>query len=131
MAESASVAVRSVLANLTRAWRTGHTQDIGVLLHPEVVFVRPGFAGRAEGRAACIATYEEFLRAAIVLRYEEGEPSVDLFGETAVASLHWEMAWEIGGRRSEEAGHDVYVLVLEKGKWLVAWRTLIATPSSA
>ena len=122
--------IRAVLAALTAAWRTGHTKDIAALLHPSVVFVRPGFTGRAEGRAACVATYEEFLSAALVLRYEEAEPSVDVFGDTAVASFHWEMAWEIRGQRSEEAGHDLYVLVRTEGRWLIAWRTLQPTPSA-
>jgi uncharacterized protein (TIGR02246 family) len=123
-------AIRAVLAALTKAWRTGRTQDIGALLHPSVVFVLPGFSGRAEGPAACIATYTEFLAAALVLRYEEGEATVDVFGESAVASFHWEMAWEMGGQRSEEAGHDIYSLVRTDGRWLVAWRTLVpAQPS--
>ena len=128
MPDAASQPIRAVLTALTAAWRTGRTKDIAALLHPSVVFVRPGFAGRAEGRAACVATYEEFLSAALVLRYEEGEPSVDLFGDTAVASFRWEMAWEMGGQRSEEAGHDLYLLVRTEGHWLIAWRTLLPSP---
>lgn len=129
MPEPASQPIRAVLAALTSAWRTGRTKDIAALLHPAVVFVRPGFAGRAEGRAACVATYDEFLSAALVLRYEEAEPSVDVFGDTAVATFRWEMAWEVGGQRSEEAGHDLYLLVRTDGRWLIAWRTLV--PASA
>ncbi len=122
--------IRAVLSALTAAWRSGRTVDVGVLLHPSVVFVRPGFTERAEGRAACVATYEEFLSAALVLRYEETEPSVDVFGDTAVASFHWEMDWEMGGQRSEEAGHDLYVLVRTEGRWLIAWRTLLPAASA-
>ncbi|MGO9831244.1 MAG: YybH family protein [Myxococcaceae bacterium] len=128
MPDAASLSIQAVLAALTKAWRTGRTKDIAALLHPSVVFVRPGFAGRAEGRAACVATYDEFLSSALVLRYEETEPSVDLFGDTAVASFRWEMAWETGGQRSEESGHDLYVLVRSEGRWLIAWRTLLASP---
>ncbi len=130
MPESVSSPIRGVLAALTAAWRAGRTKDISALLHPSVVFVRPGFAGRAEGRAACVATYDEFLAAALVLRYEESEPTVDVFGDTAVASFRWEMAWEVGGQRSEESGHDLYVLVRAEGRWLIAWRTLLSAPAS-
>lgn len=125
MPDPASQPIRAVLAALAKAWRTGRTQDIHALLHPSVVFVRPGFSGRAEGPAACIATYDEFLAAALVLRYEESEPTVDVVGDTAVASFRWEMAWEMGGQRSEDAGHDLYVLVRAEGRWLIAWRTLV------
>jgi hypothetical protein len=128
MPESDSQQVRAALAGLTAAWRKGKTASIGAMLHPSVVFVHPGFAGRAEGRTACVATYDEFLRASIVLRYEEKEPSIDVFGDTAVATLRWEMAWEMGGQRSDDAGHDVYVLVRDGGRWLIAWRTLISAP---
>jgi uncharacterized protein (TIGR02246 family) len=130
MPDASSQPIRAVLASLTKAWRTGRTPDIRALLHPAVVFVLPGFSGRAEGPTACIATYDEFLSSALVLRYEEETPSVDVFGDTAVATFRWEMAWETGGQRSEEAGHDVYVLVRTEGRWLIAWRTLISAPSS-
>jgi uncharacterized protein (TIGR02246 family) len=124
----ASLPIRAVLAALTKAWRTGRTQDIAALLHPAVVFVLPDFKGRAEGPKACVATFEEFLSAALVLRYEEEAPRVDVFGDTAVATFQWEMAWEMGGQRSEDRGHDIYVLVRTEGRWLIAWRTLVAAP---
>lgn len=129
MPDSVAEPIRAVLASLTRAWRQGRTQDITALLHPSVVFVRPGFAGRAEGPKACVATYDEFLAAALVLRYEEQEVAVDAFGDAAVATLRWEMTWEMGGQRSEEAGHDVYVLVRVADRWLIAWRTLLSISS--
>jgi hypothetical protein len=129
MSDPVSKPIRAVLSALTKAWRTGRTQDIAPLLHPEVVFVRPDFSGRAEGREACIATYEEFLAAALVLRYEEEELAVDVFGTTAVATLRWEMTWEMGGQRSEESGHDVYVLARVGDAWLIAWRTLLSAPA--
>ena len=128
MPDAASQPIRAVLAALTKAWRSGRTQDIRPLLHPSVVFIRPGFSERAEGAAACIATYDEFLAAALVLRYEESEAAVDVFGETAVASFRWEMAWEMGGQRSEDTGHDMYVLARTEGRWLIAWRTLVPAP---
>jgi uncharacterized protein (TIGR02246 family) len=128
MPDAETKAVRAVLASLTQAWRTGRTKDIAALLHPKVVFVRPGFSGRSVGPSDCVATYDEFLAAALVLRYEEEELAVDVFGTTAVATLRWEMMWEMGGQRSEEAGHDVYVLAKVDGGWLIAWRTLLSAP---
>ncbi len=127
MPDSVSEPIRAVLAALTRAWRTGRTQDISALLHPAVVFVQPGFSGRAEGREACVATYDEFLAAALVLRFEEAEVAVDVFHDTAVATVRWEMAWEMAGQRSEESGRDLYVLLRVADHWLIAWRTLLST----
>ncbi len=126
MSDASPQPIQAVLAALTKAWRTGRTQDIAALLHPAVVFVLPEFKGRAEGPKACVATFEEFLSAALVLRYEEEAPKVDVFGDTAVATFQWEMAWEMGGQRSEDRGHDIYVLVRTEGRWLIAWRTLLA-----
>jgi uncharacterized protein (TIGR02246 family) len=130
MPDASSQLIRAVLAALTKAWRTGRTQDIAALLHPAVVFVLPDFKGHAEGPTACVATFEEFLTAALVLRYEEEAPTVDVFGDTAVATFRWEMDWEMGGQRSEDTGRDIYVLVHVEGRWLIAWRTLVAARPS-
>jgi uncharacterized protein (TIGR02246 family) len=130
MPDASPQLIRAVLAALTKAWRTGRTQDIAALLHPAVVFVLPDFKGRAEGPKACVATFEEFLSSALVLRYEEEAPTVDVFSDTAVATFRWEMDWEMGGQRSEDTGRDIYVLVHTEGRWLIAWRTLVAASAS-
>jgi ketosteroid isomerase-like protein len=131
MADSAEQQqIRTALAGLTAAWRTGRTADIGAMLHPSVVFVHPGFTGRAEGREACVATYDQFLKAAIVLRYEESPAVIDAYGDTGVVTLQWEMSWEMGGQRSEESGHDLYVFTREGGRWLIVWRTLVGATGS-
>jgi hypothetical protein len=63
-----------------------------------------------------------------IQRYEEGEPVVDVWGDTAVAIYRWEMAWTSGGVPKREAGHDILVLRRpapgDGAAWRVVWRAI-------
>ena len=43
-------------------WLAGRPQDMEPLIHPEIVFVFPGFEGRMTGWPAFLAGFEEFCR---------------------------------------------------------------------
>ncbi len=59
-----SESVTKALATINQTWLEGHSQDMEALIHPEITFVFPGFAGRATGRDAFIAEFVDFCRAA-------------------------------------------------------------------
>jgi Domain of unknown function (DUF4440) len=94
-----------------------------------MVGVAPGFQARIEGRAACIRSYDDFLAAATVDEFDPSEPSVDICGDTAVATFGWEMAWSTNGQSHRESGHDLFVFSRENGRWWAVWRTMLPAPS--
>ena len=55
-----SESVTKALATINQTWLEGHPQDMEALIHPEITFVFPGFAGRATGRDAFIAGFVDF-----------------------------------------------------------------------
>jgi len=98
---------------------------LGEYFHPEAVIVAPGFRKRAQGRDECMQSYKDFVAATKVTDYQESDMTVDIWGDTAVASYHYEIAWEVKGQPYRDSGRDVFVLRREGGKWLVVWRTLV------
>jgi len=126
--ESAEAQVRDVVARLTAAWRERRFEEMLDLLHEDVVFESPGMSSRSQGRRACVDTYREFMSAATVLDYVEYDLTVHVWGATAVATTHCEMAWEMAGQSQREAGHDVLLLAHQAGRWQVVWRTLVPSP---
>jgi ketosteroid isomerase-like protein len=121
--------VRLALAGLSAAWQEGRFDDLATYFHESAVMTPPGFNARAEGRDACAGSYRDFCTAARVTEYSQDEPAVDVWGDTAVATYGWTMAWEMGGRSYRESGHDVFVFSRDRsGGWKAVWRTLLSEP---
>ena len=118
--------IRGVLSRLSAAWREERFDELEDILHQSVVFVQLGFNGRVEGRTACVNTYREFMSSAKVVDYSESDPTVDVWGGTAVATYRFEMAWEMNGKPHHEVGRDMFVFVREDSRWQVVWRTMIS-----
>jgi len=117
--------LRAALRALSEAWRAGGTEELRRLFHPDAVIAPPGSRERVQGAAACAESYADFVRHATILAYEEGEPQIDVIGDTAVALYDYAMTYELDGARHHDAGRDLLVLAREEGGWRVAWRTLL------
>ena len=126
---------RATLRNLVRdinlAWRSGHADDLNRYFHDDMVIVAPGFAQRVEGRAACVASYAEFVSQAKIREYRESEPAIDLWGNTAVTSFSWDIEYEMKGTVSRATGRDIFVFAREGGNWRAVWRTMLVDPPPA
>jgi hypothetical protein len=101
------------------------------LFHDSFVMVLPGFVGRVSGKDAAIAGFEEFCQNAKVHAFQEGEHQIDLIGQTAIASVTFEMTYELKGQKYQSTGRDVWVFENSKGAWVAVWRTMLDTTDTA
>ena len=129
--EVAAAEVRALLERIDGAWRYGRWDELGACFDDRMVIVAPGFHARVEGREACVASYREFLDHSTLIRYRSEAPTVDVWGESAVATFGWEMVWESGGAPHQRTGHDVFVCrrSAEPGSWRAVWRTMVRASS--
>jgi ketosteroid isomerase-like protein len=97
----------------------------------DMVFTLPGFSGRLDGREAIVASYREFMERVTLTSYREEPLAVHVWGDTAVASYRWDMAWLAGGVPNHETGHDVFAFRHTNGAWLAIWRTMTFDQKSA
>jgi hypothetical protein len=126
MADEASPAEVTVTLNrINRAWLDRRPADLVPLLHPRVTMVFPGFAGRAEGRDAMVAGFEDFCAHATVHAYREADHQVDVAANAAVASFTYEMVYERDGKQYRSTGRDLWVFARRDGHWLAVWRTML------
>jgi hypothetical protein len=118
--------VMQTLSRLSAAWRERRYENLTQFFAHDMVFTFPGFGGRLEGVSAIIASYREFMDRVTLTAYVEATPAVDVWGETAVASFGWEMAWLVGDVPNHERGHDVFVFRREApgAPWRAVWRTM-------
>lgn len=117
--------IRDIVHQLNDAWATGHPDELARFFHEDIVMVPPDFTGRSQGRDACIASYAEFCSQATILGVKIIDPGVEVFGDTAVSTYAYEVAYEMGGERFNDTGRDLFVFVREDGRWQAVWRTMI------
>jgi uncharacterized protein (TIGR02246 family) len=123
--EDARSELRATLRKLSAAWQNRRYEELANLLDEQIIMVLPAFSGRLEGREAVVDSYREFMENATVSDYQEDLPTIDVWGDTAIASYHWEMTWVGAGKIEHGAGYDAFVFSRNgDGSWRAVWRTM-------
>lgn len=117
-----------VIRGINGAWTGGKTENLKRYFQENMVIVSPDLKKMGEGRDACIKSYEDFVSLANVHGCEEFDPSIDVFGNSAVASYRFVVKYDMDGNSHEDAGYDLFFLVREGGKWVAVWRMMIPLP---
>ena len=123
--------IHQLIQRLNESWSKGNPEELANFFREDIVMVNPDFSQRTEGREACVASYEGFCKQAAILDLKIGEPVINVFNDTAIASYSWEIAYEMGGERFNDTGRDIFLFIREGGKWLAAWRTMIVPQSES
>src|SRR5271168_3592254 len=96
----------AAMCRINQAWLDGQVQDIAPLVHPEIVMVFPGFAGRQQGREAFLAGFRDFRQSTTIQEFHEHDRQVDVAGGTGVVTFRYDMVYERSGKRYCSTGRD-------------------------
>jgi hypothetical protein len=125
MQDSKHDAVAATIRRINRVWLEGQVEELGPMIHPEIVMVFPGFAGRTQGRQEFLAGFREFCENAKVQEFRDHDHQTDIAGHTAVATFQYEMVYERSGERYRSTGRDLWVFQSEGDAWIAVWRTML------
>jgi hypothetical protein len=125
MVDESTDRVASTMREINQAWVEGRVDDLGRMVHPEIVMSLPGFAGRILGSADFLQGFREFCDSATILRFEESDQQIDRISRTAVVAFCYDMLYERSGQRYRATGRDVWVFEETDGRWLAVWRTML------
>lgn len=109
--------VWETLRNLNDAWTKGDGKKLVDFFHKDMVAITPTDRNRLEGRENCLTGWLGFLSMATVHHWEEIDPKIQLYANTAVITYYFDMAFETGGQMVKMGGRDLFVFVKENGKW--------------
>ena len=114
----------------TQGW---HEEQFRNYIHPDAVAIVPSEPGRLEGREAYVAGWRSFATAAVVQGWQEMNPTVQVYagGKCAVVTYLFSIAFTIGGEKQVMRGRDMFFLVKEGRKWLVAADQFSPEPAGA
>jgi len=121
--------LRRVIAAISAAWQGRRYDLLAQVFADDVVFALPASSARLDGAQAVVESYREFMDRVTLTEYREEDPCIDVWGDTAVVTYGWEMAWLAGDVPNREAGHDVFVFRRDAGApWRAVWRTMSFAP---
>lgn len=111
------------------AWTKGKPDDLVNFFHPHMVAITATDRLRRLGQAECLAGWKGFTQAATIHHWTETEPLIQVYGESAVVSYYFDMAFTMGGQRIEMGGRDLFFFVREQGRWWAVADQYSAYPS--
>ena len=114
-----------IIKQINLSWREGRSERLKEYFHERMIIVSSDLKILGKGREACIRSYSDFTKQAKLQKYSESEPELHVWGNTAVVSYKYDLAWEMNGKSYDELGRDLFVFTYENGKWLAVWRKLI------
>lgn len=107
----------ATLRALNDAWTKGNPDDLAGFFHRDMVAITPTDRNRLDGGAACIAGWKGFAEAAHIHRWEEVDPVIHVYGDSAVVAYDFDMSFDRGGQTIDMGGRDMFFFVREAGRW--------------
>ena len=123
--------IGELIRRMNDTWVKGHPEELASFFHEDIVMVHPDFSQQTEGREACVASYADFCAQAAIQDLKLGELTINVFGDAAVATYSYEIAYEMGGERFNDEGRDIFVFTRAGGKWQAVWRTMIVSQAES
>ncbi|NJO03898.1 MAG: nuclear transport factor 2 family protein [Bacteroidia bacterium] len=118
------------MRKINQAWLNNQWSELHAYLHPDIVFVPSSLPTPIKGRDACIQTYRDFIQQAEVKKYQESEPSIDTWQDTAVARCAYSIHYQMENKIYQEQGYDIFVFSKQGGTWQAVWRMMTLDTSS-
>lgn len=117
--DSVAQEVWRTVRELNDSWTKGTGESLADCFHERMVAITPATRERIEGRERCVAAWRGFAAAATIHRWQETDPRVEVFGDTAIVTYYYETRVSMGGQEMTLAGRDMLVLRREQGRWWV------------
>jgi hypothetical protein len=118
---------------VNRCYTEGWNEEFRQYVHPDVVAVFPDTPGRIEGMEAYIAEWHGFCEVAVIHDRQEIDHNVQVYagGKAAVVTYLFTVTFTLGEKKQTMQGRDMFFLVKEGRKWLVAAQQFSAEPVAA
>lgn len=114
--------LRQLMRKINDCWYKGDPLQLSDFFHPDVVFNSPDFKYQIIGNDNCVKTYIDFMNNSEILLYNESNPVVTLFVNTAVVTYDFEIKYKQNNKTYHETGTDIVVFERYQDSWKVVWR---------
>lgn len=99
------------------AWTKGNPDDLANFFHRDMVAFTATNRNRLDSGAACAAGWKGFSNAARIHRWEEIDPVINVYGDSAVVSYYFDISFDMSGQTISMGGRDMFFFVKEGDRW--------------
>jgi ketosteroid isomerase-like protein len=124
--------VERTIREMNRCWTAGWNETaFRQYIHPDAVAIGPATPWRLEGKDAYVAGWRGFCEAAVIHEWRETDHKIQIYGggKCAVVTYLFTITFAMGGQNQTMHGRDMFFLVREGRKWLVAADQFSPEPS--
>jgi len=114
--------IHQIIKKINQSWLEGHPENLNQYFHDNMMIVSSEFKVMGSGKEVCVKSYADFISQAIINDYQESDPEIHVWANTATAFYNYEIGWEMDGKSFKESGRDFFVFTFEDDKWLAVWR---------
>jgi ketosteroid isomerase-like protein len=104
-------AIWATVRAINDAWTKGSPDALADFFHRDMVAITASDRLRREGSAACIAGWKGFADTTSIQRWEETEPVIHVYGDSAVVAYYFEISFAMGGQTFNTSGRDMFFFV--------------------
>jgi ketosteroid isomerase-like protein len=101
----------AALDQIIQSGMGGRTEGLARILDDQIVMVFPGFGRQAQGKDTMLGGFKDFAANAEVLRHRETDEQIDIIGDAAVASYHFEIIYAREGTTYRSTGRDLWFFI--------------------
>jgi ketosteroid isomerase-like protein len=115
--------IERMIREMNRCWTAGwHEELFRQYIHPDAVAIVPTTPGRLEGREAYVAGWRGFAEVAVIHEWKETDHKVQIYagGKCAVVTYFFAITYAVDTEKQTMRGRDMFFLVKDGRKWLVA-----------
>ena len=117
--------IRQLIKTINQAWLKGRPEELKAYFHTDIQFVNQNLETMGSGRRVCIESYQDFLKQAVILKYQESDPQVQVWGNSALARYTFQIEYEIAGKMFADSGADLFFFTNQESRWLAVWRLML------
>lgn len=115
--DSVKQEIWATVREMNDAWTKGNPDDLAKFFHRDMVAITATDRNRLNGGAACIAGWKSFASTARIHRWEEIDPAIHVYGNSAVVAYNFDMSFDMSGQTINMGGRDMFFFVKENGQW--------------
>lgn len=120
-------AIKKIIQIINNAWLDNNLYILNDYFDQEVVFMSPDYKNKLTGKNACINSYKQFLDSAEIIEYQQGEPEINIWDNTAAAFYEFDITYLMKGKTYSEKCKDFFVFNRDESDnsfWKAVYRML-------